>query len=186
MIVELSPCHPGFQYQGKSQRCECYGKGEVVSCSGSISAIKRGYWLGYVTGIPTVTFCPINYCNFTCCKVTNGYYYLSPVRTNQCRQHRDGTACGNCVKGYTLPYYSSECVNTDNCTTVWRVVVAILTVLYWIAIVIAVFVMMHYRISIGHLYAITYYYSIVDILLNENVDQMDCTYLLTSCIALLN
>ena len=172
LIVELSPCHPGFQYQSKSQRCECYGKGEIVSCSGSSSAIKRGYWFGYVMGIPTVTFCPINYCNFTCCKVTNGYYHLSPVRTNQCRQHRDGTACGNCVKGYTLPYYSSECVSTDNCTSAWTVVAAILTVLYWIAMVIAVFVMMHYRISIGYLYAITYYYSIVDILLNENVDYL--------------
>ena len=172
LIIELSPCHLGFQYQSKSQRCECYSKGEAVSCSGSSSAIKRGYWFGYVTGIPTVTFCPINYCNFTCCKATNGYYHLSPVRTNQCRQHRDGTACGNCVKGYTLPYYSSECVNTDNCTTAWTVAVVILTVLYWIAMVIAVFVMMHYRISIGYLYAITYYYSIVDILLNENVDYL--------------
>ena len=172
MIIELSPCHLGFQYQSKSQRCECYGKGEAVSCSGSSSAIKRGYWFGYVTGIPTVTFCPINYFNFTCCKATNGYYHLLPVRKNQCRQHRDGTACSNCVKGYTLPYYSSECVNTDNCTTAWTVVVVILTVLYWIAMVIAVFVMMHYQISIGYLYAITYYYSIVDILLNENVDYL--------------
>ena len=99
LLVELSPCHPGFQYQSKS---ECHSKGEVVSCSGSSSTIKRGYWFGYVTGIPTVTFCPITYCNFTCCKATNGYYHLSPMRTNQCRQHRDGTACGNCVKGYTI------------------------------------------------------------------------------------
>ena len=178
LIVELSPCHPGFQYQSKSQKCECYSEGEVVSCSGSSSAIKRGYWFGYVTGKPTATFCPINYCNFTCCKTTNGYYHLSPERTNQCRLHRDGTACSNCVKGYTLPYYSSECVNTDDCTTAWTVVVVTLTVLYWIAMVTAVFVMMHYRISVGYLYAITYYYSIVDILLNENVDyQSDGLYI---------
>ena len=170
LTVELSPCHPGFQYHSKSQRCECYNNSKIVSCSGSSSTIARGYWFGYVTEIPTVAICPINYCNFTCCKTTNGYYHLSPERTNQCRQHRDGIACGNCVKGYTLPYYSSECVNTDQCTTTWTIVVVTLTVLYWIAMVTGVFVMMHYRISVGYLYAITYYYSIVDILLNENVD----------------
>ena len=172
LTVEISPCHPGFQYHSKSQRCECYNNSGIVSCSGSISTIQRGYWFGHVTGIPTVTFCPINYCNFTCCKTTNGYYHLSPVRANQCRLHRTGRACGNCDKGYTLPYYSSECVNIDTCTSVSTFVVVILTVLYWIAIVIAVFVMMHYRISIGYLYAITYYYSIVDALLSENVDYL--------------
>ena len=170
LTVKLSPCHLGFKYQSKSQKCECYNYSRIVSCSGSSSIIVRGYWFGYVTGIPTVTICPINYCNFTCCRTTNGYYHLSPERTNQCRLHRDGTACGNCVKGYTLPYYSSECVNTDQCTTTWTIVVVTLTVLYWIAMVTGVFVMMHYRISVGYLYAITYYYSIVDILLNENVD----------------
>ena len=170
LTVKLSPCHLGFKYLSKSQKCECYNYSRIVSCSGSSSIIARGYWFGHVTSTPTVTICPINYCNFTCCRTTNGYYHLSPERTNQCRQHRDGTACGNCVKGYTLPYYSSECVNTDQCTTAWTVVVVTLTVLYWIAMVTAVFVMMHYRISVGYLYAIAYYYSIVDILLNENVD----------------
>ena len=103
------------------------------------------------------------------------------MRTNQCKLHRGGTACSNCVTGYTLPYYSSECVNTDNCTTTWTIAVVILTVLYWIAVVIAVFVMMHYRISIGYLYAITYYYSIMDILLSENVDYLpDGLYIFAS------
>ena len=170
LLVFRPPCYPGFQYQSKSQRCECYNDSRIVSCSGSSSTIARGYWFGHVAKIPTVTICPINYCNFTCCRTTNRYYHLSPERTNQCKQHRDGTACGNCVKGYSLPYYSSECVNTDQCTTTWTVVVVTLTVLYWIAMVTAVFVIMHYRISVGYLYAITYYYSIVDILLNENVD----------------
>ena len=169
VTIELTPCHLGFQYQSKSKRCECYNNSRIVSCSGSSSTITRGYWFGHVNKIPTVTICPINYCNFTCCKATSGHYHLSPVRINQCRLHRDGTACGNCVTGYTLPYYSSEC---DQCTTTWTIVVVIITVLYWIAVVIAIFVMMHYRISIGYLYAITYYYSIVDVLLIESVDYL--------------
>ena len=170
LTVGLLPCHPGFQYNSISQRCECYNDSGIVYCSGSSSAIKRGYWLGYVAGIQTATFCLIGYCDFSCCKATYGYYHLSPVRTNQCKLHRTGRSCGNCEKGYTLPYYSSECVNIDECTITWTVVVVILTVLYWVAIFISVFAVMHYQIDIGYLYAITYYYSTVDALLSDNVD----------------
>ena len=73
LLVQLSPCHPGFWYHNMSQKCECYNSTNIVFCSGSSSTIKRGYWFGSVTGKPTVTFCPINYCNFTCCETTNGY-----------------------------------------------------------------------------------------------------------------
>ena len=171
LTVELSPCYPGFLYNSKSQKCECYNNSGIVYCTGSSSAIKRGYWFGHMTGIPTVTFCPINYCNFTCCKTTNGYHQLSPTRNNQCRMHRAGIACGSCEKGYTLPYYSSECVNIDKCTVTWTIVIVILTVLYWVATIAVVFIMMHYQINIGKLYVITYYYSIVDTLLRDNLDD---------------
>ena len=116
---------------------------------------------GSVTGKPTVTFCPINYCDFTCCEASNGYYHLSPVRDNQCRSHRSGTACGSCTDGYTLSFDSTECVNVDSCTAV---LVILLTVTYWIVMVTLVFAMMYYKVPIGYLYSITYYYSIVDII----------------------
>ena len=43
----------------------------------------------------------------------------------------------------------------------------VLTVVYWIALVIAVFIAAYYKISIGYLYAVVYYYSMVDVLLSE-------------------
>ena len=67
---------------------------------GRSSTVKRGYWFGSVTGKPTVILCPINYCNFTCCETSNGYYHLSSVQDDQCRSHRFGTACGSCTDGY--------------------------------------------------------------------------------------
>ena len=106
LIVGLSPCHPGFWHYPNSLKCECYNANDIdiVFCSDSSSMIKRGYWFGNVTGKPTVVFCPINYCNFTCCETSNGYYQLSPVRDNQCRSHRSGIACGSCEEGYTLSF----------------------------------------------------------------------------------
>ena len=168
LIVELSQCHPGFWYHNTSHKCECYNSTNTVTCSGSSSNIKKGYWFGSVTGKPTVTFCPINYCNFTCCETTNGYYHLSPVRDNQCMPHRSGTACGVCEVGYTLSFDSTECVDVKTCTTGQTLLLVTLIVLYWFAIIVVVFTMMYFKAEIGYLYGITYYYNIVDILLTQN------------------
>ena len=50
LIVVLSPCHPGFQYDKKSKRCACFDDSDTVFCSGTTSIIKRGYWFGSVNG----------------------------------------------------------------------------------------------------------------------------------------
>ena len=168
LIVELSQCHPGFWYSpaNESRKCECYNTGDIISCSGSNSTIKRGYWYGNVTGTPTVATCPNDYCNFTCCEITNGIYHLSPVRENQCRPHRSGTACGSCEEGYTLSFDSPECVDIKRCTF-GTILITTLSLLYWIGVVTAVFAMMYFKVAFGSLYAIVYYYSVVDILLSR-------------------
>ena len=183
LTVKLTPCHPGFQYHRKSQKCECYNASGIVFCSRSGSVIKRGYWFGHVTGISTITFCPINYCNFTCCKTTNGYYHLSPVRANQCTPHRSGTACGSCEKDYTLSFDSAECISIDKCSTGLIILVVTLTVLYWFVVMVAVFIMMYYQVGIGYFYAITYYYSVVDVILNQHTDLSNSLYITVTIIS---
>ena len=180
LTIEMKPCYPGFwQYPGL-QRCECYNASDIVSCSGSTSTIKRGYWFGSIAEKPTVTFCPINYCNFTCCGTSNGYYHLSPLRDNQCRSHRTGPACGSCKDGYTLSFDSTECVDVDNCTAGQTALVILSTVIYWIVMFLLVFAIMYYKVGIGYLYSITYYYSIVDILLSQNMHASRGLYLTTT------
>ena len=63
LIVELSPCHPGFHYDNTTKRCVCYFDTDIISCTGSTSIIKEGYWYGLVDGKTTVTICPSYYCN---------------------------------------------------------------------------------------------------------------------------
>ena len=180
LIVELSKCHLGFWQWSNSQKCECYNANNIVYCSGSSSTIKRGYWFGSVTGKPTVTFCPINYCNFTCCETSNGYYHLSPVRNDQCSSHRSGTACGSCKDGYTLSFDSTVCLKAESCTAGQTILVIMLTVTYWIVMVILVFAIMYYKVGIGYLYCITYYYSIVAIILSQNLQASKGLYLTVS------
>ena len=183
LTIEMIPCYLGFwQYSG-IQRCECYNASDIVSCYGSTSTIKRGYWFGSIKERPTVTFCPINYCNFTCCETSNGYYHLSPLRDNQCKSHRTGPACDSCKDGYTLSFDSTECVDVDNCTAGQTVLVILLTVIYWIAMFTLVFAIMYYKVGIGYLYSITYYYSIVDILLSQNMHASRGLYLTTTILS---
>ena len=169
LMVELSPCHPGFHYDDTAQRCICYSDNDIISCIDSKSIIKEGYWFGVVDGKATMTICPSSYCNFTCCKTTNEFYQLSPARINQCLSHRCGTACGSCEEGYTLSFDSIDCVSVKKCTTGQTSLVVTLSMIYWIVIVILVFIMTYYHAGISYLYAITYYYSVVDILLGERL-----------------
>ena len=172
LTVQLSKCQPGFYYDDQKNVCKCYEANDIVLCSDSDSSstIRRGYWFGEVNKQPTVTFCPINYCNFSCCEASSGYYDLSPIRVDQCRSHRRGTACGKCEERYALPYDSADCVRADKCTTVFTILVVILTVIYWVVLVVAVFTIMHFQVEIGYLYGLTYYYSIIDILLYQNLE----------------
>ena len=170
VTVEILPqCHPGFWYSSESKKCICYNTKNVISCSstGNSSTIKRGYWFGSVTGKPTVALCPNDYCNFTCCEIDNGVYHLTPVRADQCRPHRAGVACSECENGYTLSFDSPECVEEDKCRIGQTILVIALSLLYWMVIVIMVFAMMYCKATIGSLYGIIYYYSIVDIILGQ-------------------
>ena len=169
LIIGLSPCQLGFWQYPESQICECFNADDIVFCSSNSSTIKGGYWFGNLTGKPTVAFCPINYCNFTCCQISDNYYHLSPIRDNQCKSHRSGTACGSCSYGYTLSFDSPECVSIERCTAGEMVLVILLTMAYWIVIIMLVFAMMYYRVGIGYLYSIMYYYSIVGILLSQRL-----------------
>ena len=165
--VQLSSCHSGFYYGSNVEHCVCYTTDNIVTCSDSNSTIRNGYWFGTINDQPTVTVCPVNYCNFDNCEATTGTCNLYPLRDNQCRGHRRGVACGNCEEGYTLSFDSTECIATDQCTIGQTVLVITMSFLYWITVIVVVFCMMYFRIEIGYLYGLTFYYSIIDVLLVE-------------------
>ena len=195
LITELSLCHPGFHHVAASQSCECYNETDIVLCSDdSTSTIKSGYWFGEVNGKSTVSVCPNNYCDFSCCETANGYYQLSPERQNQCNSHRSGMACGGCEEDYTLSFDSVKCVRVAECTAGQTILVVSLTMIYWAVIVVLVIATtyhhykeskeevkinpnnknkknkcVHYSDGLGYLYAITYYYSVLDIILGQNL-----------------
>ena len=184
LIIELSPCYSGYFYDVYSNTCVCYHHQDIVECYDDYNVIKRGYWFGAVTGSfkPTVSLCPSRYCYFGKhrTETRQGYCLLPSTSDDQCHSHRTGVACGKCKPGYTLAYDSPDCINKDKCSAGMTVLVIVLTILYWIAVVAVVFILMHFsckfQISSGYAYGIIYYYSIVDILSNNNPYISDAVF----------
>ena len=172
LIIEIIPCtdHPGYTYNGHSKTCVCYHAN--VKCNTNGNEIKRGYWFGNIGSNATTSLCPNHYCKFTNRKHTSKGYFALPNTINaQCNYHRVGRACGECISGYTLSYDSTDCISVDQCGTGWTVLVIMLTFLYWITIVVGVFSLMYFKfqISLGYLYGLIYYYSMVGTLWNNNM-----------------
>jgi len=119
---------PYFHYDNSN-----HSDSNIVSCFGSPSSIKRGYWFGEVNDKATVTVYPNTYCNFTCCKAANGFVKLSQVRANQYNLQRSGIACGSCKRDYTLTLYIW--FYSDNSTSGQPVFVVPVSILHWVFVV---------------------------------------------------
>ena len=169
LLVNVTQCQLGFHFDSRQKKCMCYTTNGIVSCSGSNSSIERGYWFGTVRNKSTVTTCPLNYCYFTACSINTEIcpLYHQTSKNNQCREHRIGSACSECNNGYSLSFDSVECINDDRCTIGQTVLILIVSSLYWIVITVSIFVIMHFKILIGYFYGITFYYSVINILLGQ-------------------
>ena len=176
LSIKLSSCSPGHLFDKSQRKCSCFPYSDIVHCTGQNSAeIKFGYWIGFITvQYYAASVCPKEYCSFAKrTETSQGYYNIPKNSDNQCNSNRTGFTCGECKSGYTLAYDSPDCINTDSCSVGMTILVIMLTVLYWIAVVSGVFCLMYFRfkIPLGYVYAIIYYYSIVDVVLINDVSE---------------
>ena len=170
LIIDLVPCQLGYVYDPDSHQCMCYhSEDNRVTCVDNTTTIKKEYWFGKVDGSRTVSKCPEKYCNFSRIEDTPGRYVLPVGYDDQCNVHREGPACGECSGNYTLSFDFDDCVEEEDCSIGITFLVIICTVLYWILIVVIALGVMYFKINLGYLYGIIYYYSVVDILLGQIV-----------------
>ena len=184
LIIEISAyCHAGFHYTQKDNKCICYSTNNIISCTGSDADIRRGYWFGTVNNQATVAVCPVNYCNFDRCEGANAMCRLSASPDDQCSEHRLGIGCGKCEDGYTLSFDSVDCVNINECTTGHSILVVTMTCVYWIFTIVMVFAVMYFKVGIGYFYSITFYYSVIDILLGQALHTSDSLYKMVTIVS---
>ena len=105
--------------------------------------------------------------NFSRTEITSGKYILHPFYDDQCGLHRTEQACSSCKNGYTLAFDFHDCVNINSCSPGITVVIVMCVIIYWILIIVIILWLMYFRINVGYLYGIIYYYSVVDILLGQ-------------------
>ena len=209
LLFNLSSFAIGFVYSKNPQKCGCYNDDndddnddnndddnssdnddgddddDVMQCYGDIADIRQGYWFGNVSGTCTVSLCPIFYCDLSYHNIetVNGYYNFPRQTDDQCRPHRTGVACGDCSPGYTLAHNAPDCVDRKKCSGMLSLVI-VLTILYWIIIVVGVCIMhSKFQISLGHLYGIIYFYSTVDVFLGNDLYTSDVVFQLVAVIS---
>ena len=183
LVIEVIPCRSGYIYNKLTMQCVCYTTDGIVSCTPE-PTIKRDYWFGMVDNTTTVSRCPYTYCNFRRREVSPGRFVLPSVQNYQCDSHRTGPACGSCDDGYTIPFDSVECINVDDCHPGYTVLVIIGVMAYWVIVIVVAFLMMvwlhHIKYTVGYLYGIVYYYSVVDALLEHVINRSNGLSLLVS------
>lgn len=173
--VSLKGCHAGFVYNKNLSKCVCFTKYGIVQCINSArTMITRGYWFGYVIfkgkKVASLSICPNNYCTFVeCSSDKNNMCVLHSNLQQQCHAHRIGVVCSECESSYTLSYDSTVCISNKQCTAGHIVLVVILTIIYWIAIVVVVFLVLSFNLKLSYLFSIIYFYSIVDVLVGSNL-----------------
>ena len=171
--VNLTKCFPGFIYDQASKICVCYNNG-ILTCSGKNAKIKHGYWFGIWKGQATTVFCPLGYCSFSKCDDSE-YCALSHVQDEQCHHHRAGPSCSNCDSDHILSFDSNHCVKKSSCFTGVTVVILISCFLYCGLLIGIIIVLKNFdfEIGIGYAYGILYFYSIIDILLEDQLSVSD-------------
>ena len=188
LTVKLSPCQRGHHLNILSEppQCVCYPRSDIVQCNRDYSEIKIGYWVGNVSLHYASSLCPNNYCNFAKREESSpGYFELPSKVDEQCMSHRTGVACGKCSSGHTLAYDSPDCINNNKCSAGITVLVVLLTIIYWVVVVAIIFGVMYFnnRVLSGYVYGIIYYYSIVDILLGNNLQISESVFQVISIIS---
>jgi len=168
IILELlmSPCHFGYEYEGKSASCVCLHFPDLVKCSNFAAKIKKGYWFGAIHHKDKSTggYCPYNYCQYSLCE--DGFCTLT------CAPYRTGIACGECNTGYTLAFDSNKCIPIHNCKYWQSILVVVLTILYWIMVLVAIRVAMYFvkvEVITGYVYGIIFFYSSLDLIISEQL-----------------
>ena len=176
LTVKLSLCFPGFEKVnvGGHIRCRCYQHKDVKCVNSSTAMIKFGYWFGEVEGQPTISYCPKQYCDFTSCDRIFGYCTLPRTQDGQCRHDRTGPSCGKCKPGYVLPFDSTKCIKTDQCSPGITFGVVLLNVVFWFVVTVTLMTVTcskaFRRSFYANFFVIIYFYGVIEYLLEDTDD----------------
>ena len=71
------------------------------------------------------------------------------------------------MNSYTSVFDFHNCININSCSPGITVVIVMCVIIYWIFVIVIILWLMYFKINVGYLNGIIYYYSVVDILLGQ-------------------
>ena len=161
--VQVSECPVGFDYSGKTLRCECSDEllesGVVCDSTNLTFRVPTRLWVG-----------PVDSSTFAVAECIRGLCEpgeaIISVRNNsvdfdqQCRSglNRGGILCSSCLDGYTNVFGSPRCKKCTN-----RSVPVLMLFMLMGALLIAFLVVFHFNLSSGYLNGVLFWANIVDL-----------------------
>ena len=122
--IQLLPCPLGFMLQNDVCNCDTILGPYIEWCSINYQTVKRltGCWisgntLNNSTKYYVANNCPIFYCS----QVATMINVQDP--DTQCQQHRTGSLCSQCIRGYSLVLGSSKCKRCTNAHLAFSVLI---------------------------------------------------------------
>ena len=178
-MITLHPCKTGFKYDIHTGTCVCNSIPDLVQCMVDDAKVKKGYWYGDLDGDIVVGVCPVGYCNYPSCGISENYCGLSVVQDHQCHSHRTGTACSNCENNYTLAFDLEDCIPTSDCH-IWLTILIIISVMiYWVVVLLIILCItgfVNVPVITGYAYGIIYFYSILYLFVSDSLVSSTMTY----------
>ena len=172
IMITLHPCKTGFKYDIHTGTCVCNSIPDLVQCMVNDAKVKKGYWYGDLDGDIVVGVCPVGYCNYPSCGISENYCGLSVVQDHQCHSHRTGTACSNCENNYTLAFDLEDCIPTSDCH-IWLTILIIISVMiYWVVVLLIILCItgfVNVPVITGYAYGIIYFYSILYLFVSDSL-----------------
>ena len=156
LLVSLSVCSFGFQYNGTTQDCRCSGaiNTSKVTCHPSLKvlSIAYGWWLGAGPDKVGVIYerCVFDYCAGL----------IGPVQPQaldkQCADNRAGLLCGGCQDGYSAVFGTNKCMKCTDKTLGLLVFFAAAGIG-----IIAIISLLHITVAEGYLTGVVFYSGVV-------------------------
>ena len=160
LLVNLSKCSLGFEYNGTSNDCQCSmatnTSNVVCDPNSKVFNVTYGSWFGAgPDGGVVYERCLLDYC-----AVQTEYVKSVTVQPqaldDQCANHRTGLLCGRCQDGYSAVFGTNRCMKCTN---------SHLGLLVFFAAagigIIAVILFLHITVAEGYITGVVFYSGVV-------------------------
>ena len=177
--LTVSNCVLGFTYNSITRACDCASSDLQCDFNAGTACVEKGYWFGHLGNNEGISApCSSGKCKniaescIVCpSKGLTTFCLLPKNESVECIGNWAGALCTECQPGYSYTFQAQNCVKSSTCTNAFALVPTVLIIAYLLIVISVIFIILKLgnHVKSGYIYCIIYYFSIVKLLLPENV-----------------